>query len=369
MEPNLVYIFNGRFPTERAHGIQLASRCDAFTEAGFDVKLVVPHRRNIASDNPAKYYGLKKELSIKRVFGWDPDWLWRISQRVGYYVQTLSSCFGIAWHILTTKYSADTIYYTRDYPTFLLLTLLRRKPFMELHDYRLTRPSLLLNWAFRNAHGIAFNSVGTKKAFEAHYNVPSSNVVVAQNGVDIESFHATLTKIQTRERLGLPPDAFLVGYTGRRETAGQDKGVAFVEAGFALAQKEITSAQFCMLGGKHSVPHSDIPLYLTAFDAVVLPLGSGSLAITTAPLKLFEYMAASCTIIAADAPSIRAYIDESCAVFYQRDSSEDFAKKLIVVARDPELRRRLGEAARKRASQYTWQASTALGIGIMLKSK
>lgn len=353
---SIIYIFNGRFPTEKAHGIQIAKSCEAFAKAGLTVALIVPFRRSRVSDDPFMYYSLDKVFVVKRVWAFDPEWLWDSWRRIGYYVQSVSSYIGITWQLLRMRRGPDSIFYARDYPTLILLTALGFHPVMEIHDYRLVRRRRLIAWALRRTRCLVVNSTGTRDAILKHYNINSKRILVAPNGVDLDFFTIALSKTEARRQLGLPEDAFIIGYTGQREAAGQDKGVDVLEQAFELVKDKIPDAYLCVVGGDRSVPYQQVPFYLRAFDIAVLPLGRGSLAQTTAPMKLFEYCASGSTIIAADAPSLRQYLDESAALFFDRSDPEALSNAIMTVFQDLSLRNRLAEAARLRANSYTWHA-------------
>ena len=52
----LYYIANARIPTEKAHGVQIMKMCEAFVDAGHEVKLIVPKRKNPIQEDPFAYY-------------------------------------------------------------------------------------------------------------------------------------------------------------------------------------------------------------------------------------------------------------------------------------------------------------------------
>ena len=352
---SIIYIFNGRFPTEKAHGIQIAKMCEAFSVAGIPVTLMVPYRYGALPEDPFDYYGLKKDFKMTRVWGLDPLWLWNYSQRVAYYLQIFSSSLGILINLLINIGSSrKSILYTRDYPTLILLAMLGFSPVVEVHDYRLTRPSRFLAWSFSRARKIIVNSVGTKVALLKHYPIPTGKLLACPNGVDTDFFNIKIKQTEAREKLGLPLTAFIIGYTGRLETAGQSKGVDILIQAFELMHNNVPNAYLCIVGGSKSVPYWQIPLYLRSFDVAVLPLGSGSLARTTAPMKLFEYLASGCAIVAADASSIREYLDDSTAVFFDSTSPESLALTLQTLAQNDQKRASLREAAWGKAPSYTW---------------
>lgn len=64
--------------------------------------------------------------------------------------------------------------------------------------------------------------------------------------------------------------------------------------------------------------------------------------------SLLEAMASENAIIATDVGDTRKLLDDKCALFTKRNSSKELAEKLITLINDEEMRRTLGEEARKK---------------------
>ena len=76
----------------------------------------------------------------------------------------------------------------------------------------------------------------------------------------------------------------------------------------------------------------------------------------TSPLKLFEYMAAGKAIIVSDLPSMRQVLTpERDALLVPTGEPEAFAQAIDRILKDKELRTCLGDAAKTRATEFTWQ--------------
>ena len=58
-----IYITNVRMPAEKAHGIQIAKMCEAFSDCGVDLELIVPRRRNVIKEDPYDFYGIKRKMT------------------------------------------------------------------------------------------------------------------------------------------------------------------------------------------------------------------------------------------------------------------------------------------------------------------
>jgi glycosyltransferase involved in cell wall biosynthesis len=101
------------------------------------------------------------------------------------------------------------------------------------------------------------------------------------------------------------------------------------------------------------VPHEDVPARVGTFDIALQP----QVTAYASPLKIFDYMAASCAIVAPDQPNIREILrhEENALLFDPTDPAAMWAaiRRLML---DTALRERLGQAARAdlEARRYTW---------------
>lgn len=99
------------------------------------------------------------------------------------------------------------------------------------------------------------------------------------------------------------------------------------------------------------LPHEEAFEKIAQFDVAVLPhtLPTG------APMKLFEYAALARPTIAPDLPNIRELFSEEEMCFVRPEDSEELAKAILVLRRQPEVACRLGERAREHAQEYAWE--------------
>ena len=106
------------------------------------------------------------------------------------------------------------------------------------------------------------------------------------------------------------------------------------------------------------VAHDKVADHVLTFDIALQP------AVTpyASPLKIFDYMAAECAIVAPDQPNIREILShEQTALLFDpndRDAQWSAIRRLM---REPALRRALGRAARAELERqdYTWRANAA----------
>ena len=113
------------------------------------------------------------------------------------------------------------------------------------------------------------------------------------------------------------------------------------------------------------LPHTETLKALSAACIAVLPNRAEPNSLWSSPLKLFEYMAAGCAVVAADLPSVREVLAEDEAVWAAPGDPEALAAGIRRLVKHPEQARRMGERLRERARNYTWEARTEKLVAIM----
>ncbi len=107
------------------------------------------------------------------------------------------------------------------------------------------------------------------------------------------------------------------------------------------------------------IPHSEAPEYLAACDILVSPhLGfEDGTRFFGSPTKLFEYMAMGKAIIASDLEQIGSIIRDGVnGLLIKPGDTSQLAEKIVSLADNPGLRRRLGLQAREDVmSKYDWK--------------
>lgn len=366
----ITYLFNGRLPTEKAHGVQIAKMCEAFAMTGQTVTLIAAYRKNLITENIFSFYALKKNFVFKRGWGVDLSFL---PGRASYYIQTVVSGFLVTLNGLLYK---TDVYYTRDYWTLFFLWVFRKSTMAEIHDYRPVRPRWYIKKGLLHSRTIITNSNGTKEVLLTHYPELMGRIMVMPNGVDLNFFDVAQDQVKAREQLHLPTTGPIIGYIGRLETVGLDKGVGLLIESMRLVIQSYSQAVLCVIGGPDKAVHAyekklnsdekkqmiftgqvryaDIPLYFRAIDVAVIPFpDTRQFAMTASPIKVFESMAAGKAIVATDLPTLRTYLHD-CALFFKPGDVKDLANK-IIVAMQKSMSDLLGQAAQERAKEYSWE--------------
>lgn len=208
--------------------------------------------------------------------------------------------------------------------------------------------------------------------------VPQGKIVVMPNGVRRE-FGVGADGEAFRRRLGIPRDAVVAGFVGwfrawhglerMLEAAAsrewREAGIHLVLAGDGPAMPALR-AMHAELGLKDrvhlcgTVPRDEVESALASFDIAVQP------AVTpyACPMKVIEYMAAGLAIVAPGSDNVRELLVPgetallcSGGQYPPMPSMEDLRDGVLRLARDPELRRRLGAAARGALLErgYLWE--------------
>ena len=212
---------------------------------------------------------------------------------------------------------------------------------------------------------------------------PRARVAVIPNGVSVEAYDdakapAPLWRDSGRQPsrpFGGPSD-FVVGFLGRlRPWHGVD---VLIDAFASFVQSEARS-RLVIIGDEGNlgtelkekcrqlgienqvlftgaVSHDSIPSMLSAMDVLVAPYPDMPDFYFSA-LKIFEYMAAGKAIIASRIGQIAEVLQhEKTGLLVTAGNAAALAEAMLRLARDPEVRKVLGENARREAFQkHSWQ--------------
>lgn len=129
-----------------------------------------------------------------------------------------------------------------------------------------------------------------------------------------------------------------------------------------LATVPHPGAEVCFTG---HVPHAQVMQALGAACIAVLPNRRQPNSLWSSPLKMFEYMAHGCAIVASDIPSLREVLEENDAVWVKPGDPHSLAAGIRSLVDDPERAKRLGQLMRSRVLAYTWEERARRLVEIM----
>ncbi len=352
----IVYIADIRFPTEKAHGIQIARMCEAFADQGHEVELVVPSRLNTITESPYGFYGVKQNFKVRKVWSLD---VVRFGP-LGFLVHAVT----FAMTVFFLYWREKGLIYTRDTLLVVLLSILGKRVCCEIHDIR---NNIFFSFVVQRVNTVVVITKALKEAL-VDMGVSGDTIIVAPDGVALQMFDISLSQDEARRATGLPRDRQIVMYTGHLYSW---KGADVL----ARAAQYIPSALFVFVGGTkedvkvfserysqdnvHILGHQryeNIPQYLKAADVLVLPntVEKKISNLYTSPLKLFEYMAVKRPIIASDLPSLREILNEEMAAFFHPGDPEDLANRIGGMLSNVEQATFLASRAREAVSVYSW---------------
>jgi glycosyltransferase involved in cell wall biosynthesis len=166
---------------------------------------------------------------------------------------------------------------------------------------------------------------------------------------------------ETRRMLGIPPDAFTIGWIGRMTGVKRTDDVLL--AFRSLRERGVVS-RLCMVGDgpdreqlerrAHELGvmrdtlflgyQDDVAPYFAAFDAFVLPSANEGTPVTT-----IEALAAGKPVVATRVGGVPDVVrDGEDGFLVAPGDVDELAERLVALAADPELRTRMGAAGRER---------------------
>lgn len=345
----ILYVTNHRFPTEKAHGLQIAKMCEAFLEAGAGLELVVPRRiqsKYVKTKSAKRFYSLRRDIPVRWLWSFDSRFLRRL--HLGLLVYFAQS-FSFFVSFLFMKKGGDVLFSRGLIPFWARGGL---PYFYEAHTFPKTALGRMVHKVvLRNAAGVICISEGLEKKFKNLVKVP---LLVAHDGVDLSLFKG-------RAKANAKPVILYLGspyewkgvYTLAEAAKGLDAELRFV--GGNADEEEFKSLKATAVGAvvRPYVPYKKVPAELAAADVLVIP-NSAKDSIgreDTSPLKVFEYMATGKKIVSSDVPALKAILNEKCAWFFKADDAADLKRVLKLALKGGAAK---GVAAKKAAEGHSW---------------
>jgi len=264
------------------------------------------------------------------------------------------------------------IIYTRD-RMFLFLSFFKKNVFYEAHTF--PKHYWLYRFFFRRINGFIVIT-GKLKQFFIAKGIKDEKILKARSGVDLSIFNLDISKDSARFELGLPKNKQIIGYFGKFQTMGKEKGVLWILRALKYLPKNII---FLAVGGDDKeiieyqnkakkqgaiertillkrVPQKVLAKYQKACDVLLMPFPySKHYAFFMSPLKMFEYMASKIPIIASDLPSIREVLNKNNSILCRPGDARELAIGIKKVLSDDKLADRISERAFLDVQLYDWQ--------------
>ena len=351
----LLYVFPEPLPLTRARGIQTVHTVAALAAQGIDVTLAhVP-----SSGDPFAAYSVERPgnvslLPVSRSLPWPLD---RVHSN-GFFAARLLKRFDpastgavVARHLKVSEF------------------LLRRIPGLRLvyeaHEvfadtappHRREETARRERSVVTGAAALVANSKATAARLRALYEVASVEVI--PNGVEYPDSVPEKDWARARESVVYAGSFFAwKGVDDLVEAARSLPGfrvrlIGGSEERIAELRARAGGAGLDFVG---QIPHGSVASELARACIAVLPNRADPDSAFTSPIKLFEYMAAGCAVVASDLPSLREVLDPDDAVWVAPSDPAALASAIRSLAGDAERARRLAARLREKARSYTWAA-------------
>ena len=197
-------------------------------------------------------------------------------------------------------------------------------------------------------------------------------IVVIQNGINIEYFDIPYSKEQCREKLGLSIDKNIILFVGnltpykgpdvlvkaipRIVKDVPDTELVFVGSGGMISELEMLSKR---LGIEKNVKFTGFieeslkSLYYKAADVFVLP---STMNTEVFPLVLLEASASGLSMVVSDLDTFKCIIEDGYnGIVTKRRDEKNLADAIIYLLDNEGVREKMGENARKKIKDYSWE--------------
>ena len=375
----IYYIAHCRFPSERAHAIQIAKMVEAMRLEGADVELVVPRRKNEITKTPKEFYGLKTDIPVHYVAVLDLYSFWRF----GYFLSGISFVISYMLFVTSRKRNGEHFsLYTIDMDQFshVGVSFLGAPFVMEIHDSK--KYSWIFNRMFTQAKVILTINNIIKKEIVDNFKLPPEKILVHPNGIDIEAFSQPVDREIWRKKWNIALEKPIVLYVGK---CYDWKGLEIFDEAFKALPEVNFAFVGCTKGEVEKVtgkkcdfsnalffgqrPYDEMPKWMKSSD-VLLVIGTKKNEYSylhTSPMKLFEYMPTGIPILAAATPAIKDQVSENEVFFYEPDNSQSFISQIQKILNDKTLAQKIAVTAKTSAQKFSWK-NRAKSIINFLKS-
>ena len=365
----LVYISKGNIPSKWAHTIQMMKMSEALNGLVDRFCLVTQSDWQSLLHKPFDYfgwYGIQKPFRIVRL-----PLLPRMESHL------IQDTFFKKFDRIAVEYArlvGASLVYTRTARQALFCVLARQPVILEAHfgaDWELS----ILAEICKNPY--LRRIVTISPVLEHLYldaGIPAKKILEAPDAVDLHRYHWDHQAAEIRVQLGLPSDRPIITYCGHLY---EDRGIDVI----VESAKKLTDLYFLFIGGLEDavqswkqrtshlsnicfrgfVPNSDVPLFLSASDLLLMPYSSKCATVGwMSPLKLFEYMAARKAIIASDLASIRQVLTHGeNAWLIPPDDGAALAGAISKLFEDRNLAQKLALGAYQSVQGHTWEQRAA----------
>ncbi|HEY0220756.1 MAG TPA: glycosyltransferase family 4 protein [Candidatus Paceibacterota bacterium] len=370
-QKRIVYVTSVRLPTEKAHGLSTVKICEAFSESGYKVDLIIPRLWRKNGGDIYNYYGVKNNFKIFKLPCVDLIPL-RVFDKVTFIIQSLSfSLFMLVFVFFKYwRVKDETIFFSHDYIPLYFASLLPFKIFYDIHHF--PGKNFMYKKIMERSFGFAVQTKWKINELGDKFGISPSRIIYWPNGTDVERFNVSISKEEARKELGIPGDKKIIMYTGSLfDWKGVDSLIRSIKhlpedtliylvgatnRDILVCKENIEEANDSRVVFVEFQSYLKIPTWDRAADILVLP-NTGKQKVSlyyTSPMKLFDYMASGKPIVATSIPSILEILNKENSLLVEPDSPEDLARGITLVLNDDDLGKKLGNNSLLDSKKYTW---------------
>jgi glycosyltransferase involved in cell wall biosynthesis len=221
------------------------------------------------------------------------------------------------------------------------------------------------------------------------FGVSATKISLVPNAVDPEEFKPLVRDSELVEKLGLTKDHLIVGYISslssyegvdllidavemlKRQNPKKKVALVVVGGGKELAglRERAAATKFADMMLLGQVPHSDVTRYYSIIDIFVVPRLPFEVCHLVTPLKPYEAMAMSKTLVMSDVRALASIAAESkAALTFEAGNPESLKDVLLKLANDSKLREQLGQRASTWVRKNrTWNQIAQVTVGVYSK--
>lgn len=361
---NIYYIGSPQLFGEGASSIHVAKMCEAFSNEGHYLELVLPINSKKVDDF-FRYYNVKNKFKINPTIGFKSGSLRHVFHGI------------ISFFKMLPVNEYDFIV-TRNITFAFLMSFLKSRIIIDIHHPPVNFFSKIATERFfksKNIIKITCNSNGTMQNLTKDIS-RSKKLQVLHNGVNIDEFNLKSDSKDLRKSLNISEKFKIVSYIGNTykgrgiekiiELSKINKDIFFLIVGGEESDNKIylddlKNNQENLLFTGH-VKNSDIPNYLAISDVLLIPydhdftIKGGSKAVDySSPIKLFEYMASGKPIIASDLPAISEILSNRInSLLVNPDSIDELNQAINNLLSNKDLIKDISLNSLKLSKEFTW---------------
>jgi glycosyltransferase involved in cell wall biosynthesis len=374
------FISKIRLPESRGMSHGIMNTCRGIVESGRQLELVIPNREQTEK----QYVGV--DLWSYYNFDENPFKVTRLPvveipiKHLRMPILSLSFSIAVIFYLVLKR--AKVVYLFTECKEILAFLHMVRKIFVVYESHILTKSKYEAFWENLGIGRINLLVTPTKyfADFYLKKGLGVDKVIIENNGINIKEFDLKRPKATIRKELEIGKNDFVVGYGGKFVTSGMEKGIPELLEATKILQKKIPTLKVICLGGprdyvdKYKAMAKDLDIsrrvtildhtnpqkfyqYLRAFDVCIMAFPwTHHFAFEMSPLKMIEYMASGNPLIATDLPSVREVLEDgvNCLLVKPGDS-QDLAKGIERLFKNPKLATKISETALKKARGQTWK--------------